>query len=191
MTTHRFQHLAEEYTSSTKSKNFKSIESLFDGPKKFEEIYFDYITDIEREKAYRKGYAAGHADGQSEAQNKMNLEIRKRIEDYIAKVFQVSNYIVRIANETLNPDGKENLKIAEQRARFSFEKNKIQLLFLVEASFEKEIEFIKLCGNIEKLIRELEQDYLANISCVNVSPPKEIDYSLIKSDYPFFIKLSS
>ena len=115
----------------------------------------------------------------------MNLKIRKLIEDYIAKVFQISNYIARIANETLNPDNKADLKIVEPRARFSFEKNKIQLLFLIEASFEKEIEFIKLCGNIEKLIRELEHDYLANISCVNVSAPKEIDYSLIKSDYPF------
>lgn len=187
MSEHRFQHLVEGYTSLSATKSQRNVESLFDGPKKLEEIYFDYITEIEREKAYRQGFA----DGQSAAKDQMNLKIRKLIEDYIAKVFQISNYIARIANETLNPDNKADLKIVEPRARFSFEKNKIQLLFLIEASFEKEIEFIKLCGNIEKLIRELEHDYLANISCVNVSAPKEIDYSLIKSDYPFFIKLSN
>ena len=187
MSEHRFQHLVEEYASLSATKSQRNVESLFDGPKKLEEIYFDYITEIEREKAYRQGYA----DGQSAAKDEMNLKIRKIIEDYIAKVFQISNYIARIANETLNPNGSANLKIIEPRARFSFEKNKIQLLFLIEASFEKEIEFIKLCSNIEKLIRDSEQNYLANISCINVNPPKEIDYSLIKSDYPFFIKLSS
>jgi hypothetical protein len=192
MSEHRFKHhFKEEYTSSISTKELRSVESLFDGPKKLEEIYFDYITEIEREKAYRQGFADGHAKGQSEAEENLNSEVRKRIEEYIAKVFQISNYIIRIAIETLNSDGNSNLKIIEPRARFSFDKNKIQLLFLIEASIEKEIDFIKFCGNIEKLILELEHDYLANISCINISGPKEIDYSLIKTDYPFCIKRSS
>lgn len=183
--THRFQSHLEDFNKATALVDKRSLESFFDGPKKLDDIFIEYFTIIEREKAYREGLQ----DGKAAAHKEINEEIKKYVEQYIGKVIKVAHYVANLATEQLSKT-QDKFVMDDARAKFSLEKSKIQILFVINATFEKEIEFIKLCGNLEKLLRELEQDYLCSIACLNVGvTSQEIDYSLIKTDYPFAIKV--
>ena len=153
----------------------KSLDALFDGPKNLSGILTDVAEEIKNreKKAEKKGYERAVAD--------MNKAAKERVEKYIYNISFIVGLIHKVASDEI-----KNFKIVDSRARFSFDTEWIDLAFVIDSEFEDEILFSSVLNRIQNSVFS-NQKRIIEIIQVN-QKNKELDHSVLKSDYPFIVK---
>jgi hypothetical protein len=111
----------------------------------------------------------------------MNKAAKERVEKYIYNISFIVGLIHKVASDEI-----KNFKIVDSRARFSFDTEWIDLAFVIDSEFEDEIRFSSVLNRIQNSVF-LNQKRIIEIIQVN-QKNKELDHSVLKSDYPFIVK---
>ncbi len=151
----------------------KPIESLFEGPQNFSAILTQEIVKI-KQKAEKDGYEKAIAD--------INNFTKDKIEKYIYNI----SFIVGLVQYLTINEVKKDIKVIDSRARFCFDTEWIDIVFIIEADADDEILFSNLLSNIQHVVFQ-NQNLIVEMLYIN-EKSREVDYSALKNDYPFVVK---
>ena len=167
------------------SPDVVNFESLLEGPKKFSDIIKEYTED-EIARAKQLGYIQGYTDAMTTNLPALS-KIETTIKENFANVLLLISLVYNFSKKEL-----QNLKIEQARTKLcSFDANFIDIFFVIDSSIEEEISFSNLLNFVDinfpgnKTLKEKK----GHITLFFVNKKdKDIDYSSIKSDYPFSLK---
>lgn len=145
--------------------------NLFQGPQDIERLVSDFIKDKE-EKARK--------EGAEEAVKSIITAIRQGIDNYIALITKIVDFVYDAASKKL---GSVDFKIEEIRTNFCFETKAINILFIIDANFDNEFSLSFLLNEVEKTVLQRE-GFVADMLYIN-KKNVELDYNSINSDYPY------
>ncbi len=166
----KFEHINIPQIAQKQSLHLRnSLESLFEGPKDLSSILVEEIQRAEKR-------------GHKKAIDKIKNIAKERIENYIFEISLIVSLAYHLANKKL----KKDFRIVDSRAKFCFDSEWIDINFIIDASPEEEIQFSNLLSNVKTLFLN-EENLMIELFLINTKN-KEVDYSALKSDYPFLIK---
>ncbi|PIY82939.1 MAG: hypothetical protein COX96_04540 [Candidatus Omnitrophica bacterium CG_4_10_14_0_2_um_filter_44_9] len=138
-------------------------------------LVLDFIKAKE-EKAKKEGIL--------EVVEKITSEIKKQMQTYVDLVTKIVDFIYATAKEEFKD---KDLKILVSRTNFCFETKGINILFIIDASFENELTFSTMLHEVSQMV--LEQDnFISELFYLN-KRNIELDEDLIMNEYPFQRKI--
>ena len=144
--------------------------SLFQGPEEMRDLIARYI-ELKEQVAHREGFKA--------ALNEIKSSANRDVNNYVGLVTKVI-YTVQKAVASVFSD--EPVKIVEARTNFDFASLFINILFIVDVPFEKEIELQKILNDVRRIVLE-QENHIAEIFFVNTRTNPNLEF--IRSDYPY------
>ena len=147
--------------------------NLFRGPDIYQLIseYVECRIQEAKKEAFREGF--------EEAIERIKEAINKEIEDYMALVTKIVDFIYEIVKKEF-----KDLKIIEERTNFYFGSKWIKILFIIETeSSELEIGLSNFLNEVEKVVFN-KLNYVCELLFLN-KKNVEIDQESLNNDYPF------
>ncbi|MEW6534993.1 MAG: hypothetical protein AB1454_05160 [Candidatus Auribacterota bacterium] len=150
-----------------------TIDSVFDGPQKFDELALEFAHFIMKIREL----------GKKDAFNQIQEEAKEKVKTYIKTIVSLAKSINDKSLKCL----QEDFNIIEVRAKLCPRTQWIDLNFIIDSSFDNELKFTKVLTEIkQEFLRQ--NNLMAEILFIN-QKDSGIDYSSLKNDYPFIIKL--
>jgi hypothetical protein len=126
----------------------------------------------------RKVHAA-KVEGIKVALDDIRRKATQQMNEYLDIITHTANFVVDISKNNL-----KHIKIKEIRTNFHFITREMRILFIIDTdSKEKELEFLKLLGEVERAVLKKDK-YLCDLIYINLKDTK-LDRISIDNDFPY------
>lgn len=168
---YRFPNIGENFSSFSVFSNI----NLFIGTLDAEKFVSKFIEN-KLEEAKKEGF--------QKAIDRLEINIRKGIDNYISLVTRIVDFIHR----EIDKETEKDLKIIETRTNFYFGTNSIKALFIIDSKLDDEMYFSNFLNKVEHEVFS-EENFICELFYINKRNAK-LDKPSIATDYPFIRKIN-